>query len=209
MCEKGYAAAMAGDAQLIQIVDAATAEAAARSGEWLACRPGCTQCCVGVFSISQLDAMRLRQGFEALKADNPVRAEALRDRVRASVEQLKMDFPGDAATGLLAENDEDFEERFAEYANEEVCPVLDPATGLCDLYEARPMTCRTFGPPVYSAEGLVVCELCFVGAPQEEVERCAMSLKHAAELEADLIREIETARGVSGNTLVTFALKEN
>src|SRR5690242_261004 len=46
----------AGDRAFIQIVDAATAEAARRSGPWLACRPGCTQCCIGPFPITQLDA---------------------------------------------------------------------------------------------------------------------------------------------------------
>ena len=25
------------------------------------------------------------------------------------------------------------------------CPALDPETGGCDLYAARPITCRTFG----------------------------------------------------------------
>jgi hypothetical protein len=47
------------DQMLIQIVDSALAEAARRSGEWLVCRPGCTQCCIGVFPINQLDASRL------------------------------------------------------------------------------------------------------------------------------------------------------
>jgi hypothetical protein len=48
---------------LVQIVDAALAEAARRSGSWLVCRPGCTQCCHGPFEISQLDAHRLRKGL--------------------------------------------------------------------------------------------------------------------------------------------------
>ena len=37
-------------------------------------------------------------------------------------------------------------------------------TGHCELYESRPMTCRVFGPPVRSEDGLGVCELCFHGA---------------------------------------------
>ena len=57
----------AGDQELVQIVDAAFADAAQRSGKWLLCRPGCTQCCIGVFEINQLDAMRLRQGMAELK----------------------------------------------------------------------------------------------------------------------------------------------
>ena len=47
------------DRALIQIVDSALAEAARRSGKWLVCRRGCTQCCIGVFPINQLDAPAL------------------------------------------------------------------------------------------------------------------------------------------------------
>jgi Fe-S-cluster containining protein len=199
---------MGSDAELLQIVDAATAAAAEKSGNWLACQPGCMQCCVGVFAISQLDAERLRRGFAELAAVDPVRAEALRERVRASLGRISPDFPGDAGTGVLAEEDDGFEERFAGYANEEACPVLDPETGLCELYSARPMTCRTFGPPVESAEGLAVCELCFVGAPEEEVARCAISLEQAIEQEEILTKEAEARNQQTGATLVAFALRE-
>ena len=38
--------------------------------------------------------------------------------------------------------------RFEDFANDAACPALDPATGRCDVYAWRPMTCRVFGPPV-------------------------------------------------------------
>src|SRR5690242_1900674 len=95
----------AGDQKLIQIVDAALADAARKSGEWLVCRPGCTQCCIGVFAISQLDAERLRQGMRELETSDAERAARVRKRARASVERLSHDFPGDPATGILASDD--------------------------------------------------------------------------------------------------------
>src|SRR5438270_242480 len=145
------------DQQLVQIVDAALAEAASKSGPWLVCRPGCTQCCMGAFSITQLDALRLRQGLEELERSDPARAARVRERVRDSIALLAPQFPGNPQTGILDE-DEEAEERFFEFANDEPCPVLDPATGLCDLYTSRPITCRVFGPPVRSGPegGLVV-----------------------------------------------------
>jgi Fe-S-cluster containining protein len=203
-----YAADMGSDAELLQIVDAATAAAAQRSGDWLACRPGCTQCCVGVFAISQLDAERLRHGLTELAAVDLTRAQQVRARVRESLQRIAGDFPGDPVTGVLAEEDDGFEERFADFANEEVCPVLDPKTGLCDLYAARPMTCRTFGPPVESEQGLAVCELCFVGAPEVEVAQCSVRLEQAATLEETLTREAEARTQQTGATLVAFALQE-
>src|SRR5437762_14374493 len=91
------------DQQLVQIVDAALADAARRSGEWLVCRVGCTQCCVGVFAISQLDALRLRHGMAELEHTNPERARELRDRVKKCVARLAAGVPGYIETGFLQE----------------------------------------------------------------------------------------------------------
>jgi len=183
----------AGDKALIQIVDAALADAARRSGEWLACRPGCTQCCVGVFAISQLDAVRLQHGLIEVQKMDPQRAARIRERARGSIRRISADFPGDAKTGVLDEGPE-AEERFAEFGNDEVCPVLDPETGLCELYAARPMTCRTFGPPGRTEGGLGVCELCFHGATDEQIAACEM-VADPDDLESKLLEEIEKAKG--------------
>jgi Fe-S-cluster containining protein len=196
----------AADQQLVQIVDAALAEAARKSGPWLVCRPGCTQCCIGPFPINQLDAARLRQGLAQLDSTDPVRAARVRDRAHDSVTRLSSSFPGDPATGILAE-DEDADSRFADFADDEPCPALDPATGTCDLYAARPMTCRTFGPPVRSGPdgGLGVCELCYRGASDEEIASCEMT-PDPNNLEEPLVREVEEKTGVRGNTIVAFCL---
>ena len=77
-----------GDAKLVQIVDAALADTARRSGEWLVCKLGCTQCCIGVFAINQLDVARLQQGLADLEGTDPARAARIRQRARASIEGL-------------------------------------------------------------------------------------------------------------------------
>ena len=189
---------------MIQIVDSALADAARRSGEWLVCRLGCTQCCIGVFSINQLDARRLRQGLADLEVLAPERAVRLRERAREAVARLSPEFPGDPVTGLL-DDGAIAERRFAEFANDEPCPALDPETGNCELYEARPMTCRTFGPPVRSEEGLGVCELCYHGASDEEIASCEM-IPDPDDLESALLQQLERTTGVRGDTIVAFAL---
>lgn len=128
----------------------------------------------------------------------------MRERALKSVDRLAAGFPGDFATGVLDEGPE-AEERFTAFANEEVCPVLDPGTGLCDLYDARPMTCRTFGPPVRSEDGLGVCELCFHGATDEEIAACEM-ISDPDDLESDLLATLEKTNG-SGRTIVAFCVK--
>jgi Fe-S-cluster containining protein len=195
-----------GDQRLIQIVDSALADAAQRSGKWLACRPGCSQCCVGVFVINQLDAIRLRQGLANLELRAPERAARIRERAHAAVVRLSPEFPGDPVTGLLDEDDSDeASKHWDEYGNSEPCPVLDPETGTCELYEYRPVTCRTFGPPLMSDGDLGVCELCFDGATNEEIAACEMH-PDPDNLEANLLKELESTSGARGETIVAFAL---
>ena len=190
----------------MQIVDSALADAARRSGHWLVCRKGCSQCCIGAFAINQLDAARLRQGLSELESHDPKRAERIRKRARTSIARMAADFPGDPETGILAE-DQGSEERFLDFANDEPCPVLDPETGECELYAWRPLTCRVFGPPVRSGPegGLGVCELCFQGASPEEVAACEMQVD-PDDLEEKLLQEFEKTTGVHGKTVVAFCL---
>ncbi len=194
------------DQKLIQIVDTALVEAARKSGDWLACRKGCTQCCYGPFAISQLDAWRLQVGLNELESSDPKRAARVRRRAQQAVQRLSATFPGNPQTGILAE-DEDAEAAFANFANDEPCPALDSATGACDLYAARPMTCRTFGPPMRSGpeEGLAVCELCYHGATNQQIAECEM-VPDPENLEEKLITQAEKLTGKCGNTIVAFCL---
>jgi Fe-S-cluster containining protein len=192
------------DQQLVQILDAALASAERRSGEWLICKPGCTPCCIGVFAIDQLDALRLREGLAGLEADDPQRAARVRERALESKARIAPEFPGDFHTGVLSDDDE-AAARFEEFANFEPCPALDPERGTCDLYQWRPITCRVFGPPVRSDGGLGVCELCYHGASTEEIESCEMNLDGASPLQAELVSELEKS-GNAGRTIVAFAL---
>jgi len=194
-----------GDQKLIQIVDAALADATRRSKGWLVCRKGCTQCCIGVFAINQLDAARLQCGLKELAMRDPARAAAVTDRARESVWRLSREFPGDPATGLLGTSKRE-RQRFESFANEEPCPALDPVEGTCDLYESRPMTCRTFGPPVRAeGGGLGVCELCYQSCLEEEIAACEM-VPDPDDLESRLLREVERSTGKRGDTIIAFAL---
>jgi len=192
------------DNKLIQIVDAALEDATRRSGKWLVCRRGCTQCCIGAFPINQLDAWRLQKGLAELERSAPGRARRIQDRARGSVERLGASFPGNPATGILDEGEE-AEQLFADFANDEPCPVLNPDTGDCELYGSRPMTCRVFGPPLRTEEGLGVCELCFQGASEEEVAACEMK-PDPDDLESVLLQELEKKTGAHGNTIIAFCL---
>jgi Fe-S-cluster containining protein len=134
----------------------------------------------------------------------PERAARIRERARDSVARLASDFPGDPVTGVLHEGEESTQ-KFSDFANDELCPVLDPESGMCELYESRPMTCRVFGPPVRSEEGLGHCELCFQGASNEEIAACEMK-PDPDDLESALLETMEKRTGVRGNTIIAFCL---
>lgn len=179
-------------------MDIALAEASRTAGAHLACKPGCTQCCHGAFAIHALDVARLQA---ALHAAPPAMRETLHQRARAWISAFGADFPGDPATGVLGTSDED-QSRFDDFANEAPCPALDPATGLCDIYAGRPMTCRVFGPPTRPAgsDAIGCCELCFVDASEAEITACEMPVPHA--FEERLLAEMNDP----SETVVAFAL---
>ncbi len=201
----------AGDHALVQIVDAALADSVRRSGKWLACKPGCSQCCVGVFAINQLDAARLRKGIAEFELQAPERAAAVRARARDAVARLSATFPGDPATGWLDQS-EDMYERWNEFANDEPCPALDPEKGTCEIYQYRPTICRTFGPPVMDEEenDLAVCDLCFKDATDEETAACEMK-PDPDNLQAALLKGMEAETGLSANseTIITWVLAQS
>ena len=176
------------------------AEAARRSGAWLVCKPGCTQCCIGPFPITALDAVRLSRGLAQLESDDPARAEAIRMRAAEYVREISAIYPGDAATGELSD-----ENSFADAMDELPCPALDPVTGHCDLYSARPITCRTFGPVTrVENDAFAACELCYSGASEEEMAACAVEVDPDG-LENELLAALRD-EGARGTTIVAYAL---
>jgi Fe-S-cluster containining protein len=197
---RGLVQIEAGDQRLLDLIAGAMAEATRRSGGWLVCRPGCTQCCVGPFAITQLDARRLREGLRALAASDPERAAAVRARAAAYVAAIAPAYLGDRTTGELWDEDS-----LPVSMDETACPALNLDTGCCDLYAARPVTCRTFGPATrIGEETMAACELCYTGASDEEIAACAVDIDPEG-LEPELIAALDS-EGERGMTIVAYAL---
>jgi len=127
-------------------------------------------------------------------------------RALDTIARLSEDYPGDPVTGVLDEDDTDeAAKRWDDFGNAEPCPVLDPASGTCELYEFRPVICRTFGPALKSDGDLGHCELCFVGATEEQVIAAEMH-PDPENLEAELLEELRKTTGACGETIIAFAL---
>ena len=196
------------DSRLLRVVDDSLEAGAKLAGDHLACRVGCTECCIGPFPITLVDARRLREGLAELRERDPARAAAITRRAEASVRALQRGFPGDPRTGRL-EEDAAARERFFERHEARPCPALETSTGACELYEARPLTCRSYGPPLRMAqEDLPPCRLCFVAATARTIERCRVTID-PGRLEDRLLQRLQRAgQPAIPETLVAFALAD-
>lgn len=195
----------AADGTFLDALDRRLAAAARRAGPHLACGVGCTDCCVGPFPINPLDARRLRRGLAALERADPPRAAVLVERLDEAVAVLAEGFPGSLTDGVLGP-DEVAVERFLARHRRLPCPVLDSASGRCELYLHRPVSCRTYGPPVeIGGRPLPPCSLCFRAADEATVERCRLDPDPEG-LEDRVLDQLERRGASGGETLVAFAL---
>lgn len=195
----------AADDALVAEIDAALLATQHTAGARLDHARGCPACCIGPFPITALDARRLRRGLALLAATHPARAQALRARAHDAVAVFTPCFPGDAATGRL-DDDDQAEEAFAARFSGHACPALDPASGRCELYAWRPLSCRTYGPPVrVGVTDLPACERCFPGCDDDEAARCR-AVVDPHDREGDLLQALAERDGDARETLVAFAL---
>jgi Fe-S-cluster containining protein len=179
--------------------------AARRAGRHVRCRPGCTPCCIGAFDITALDATRLVRALRRLRRRRPGVAAALVRRARVQWRIVAQEFPGDRARGVLADDERARRRLFARF-EELPCPVLDPLAGTCLLYHSRPVSCRTFGPPIRCG-GVVLppCRLNFRRAAPAVVARCTVDAD-PEDREGSLLARLDGERGARGDTVIPAAL---
>jgi len=108
----------------------------------LACRRGCSACCRGLFDITLLDALLLREGFAQLPSDTQKQVLA---RCRPRLLELQQRWPELANPYLLNILPDDSWTAMPE-ADQTPCPLLGD-DHLCMVYAFRPMTCRLHGLP--------------------------------------------------------------
>ena len=192
------------DERLVEALDRACAESKECAGGLLDYGRGCPACCLGPFPINRLDVLRLRRGLQALAERDAPAAQAIVHAARRDVAALAADFPGDAATGVLVEQEGGRDGFFARHGARP-CPALDLRSGRCQLYAHRPLTCRTFGPPVHlGGRDLEACERCFSGSA--EVEDACRVAPDADGLEDAILDRLEAQEGDQGETIIAYAL---
>jgi len=114
-------------------------------GDKIKCRKGCSQCCSQIFRITQLDA------------------EIIKDYLNKTSIGEKNQLLEKASDYIFKSRQEIQNENEYHKVIKLPCPALD-GNGACMIYEARPVICRKFGPPVYDYKNpgnLFACELNF------------------------------------------------
>lgn len=152
-------------------------------GDKIKCKKGCSQCCSQIFNITAFDGYIIKNHLNSMHENEK---KILMEKAKHYIGTIKLD--GNTS-------DEFFMKPKLE------CPALSES-GECTIYEARPVICRRFGPPVYdykNPEKLFACELNFNNG--EEI------------IDDDLIPN-QTVIGKEWDTLKTkfnmeFDLKEN
>ncbi|HEY4641005.1 MAG TPA: YkgJ family cysteine cluster protein [Thermoanaerobaculia bacterium] len=133
----------------------------------LQCGRGCSLCCYGLFEIGAADVAVIADGLSKL---NPARRDMI---IRRAVDIVASSRHPNLRECSPIEKDEFFERTAST-----PCPNLDDS-GLCMIYEHRPLVCRTFGLPLRDGARYIgdVCELNFEEATIDEKESAAWDLQ--------------------------------
>ncbi|OGT95896.1 MAG: hypothetical protein A2X80_05815 [Geobacteraceae bacterium GWB2_52_12] len=134
---------------LLREVDDWFASCLHNHGDHISCRTGCSACCRGLFDITLLDALYLRQGFQQLPPDVQ---STVRPLASARLEVITETWPSFTHPWLL-NNVPEVEWDGIMPEEDEVPCVLLSKHGTCLTYEHRPMTCRLNGIPLIDVSG--------------------------------------------------------
>lgn len=170
----------------------------------IACHKGCSACCRGLFDITLMDALYLKQGLDLL----PTRTrEAVVTKSIRRLEEMSHLWPEFAPPWILNHIPEEQWGEMMPEEDETPCPLLSDQ-GICLVYAHRPMTCRLNGIPLFDVSGEELfdewCTLNFAGADPVKLEDIRHPFTELFTQELLLFREL-TKRifGVSVNELDT------
>ncbi len=134
--------------RLAKTADAAFAKIRTDFREKVMCRHGCADCCHAAFGLFFVEAAYLRMRFQELdrKRRRAILARCAKSDLQ--LDRLRRKMAG-AGSGTQAKEVDLSLMRIR-------CPLLSEDQ-LCDLYSARPITCRVYGIPTSSGGKGMVC----------------------------------------------------
>lgn len=139
---------------IVEQVDAAFEKIQTAFDDCVNCKVGCADCCYALFDLSLVEALYIKNEFDANVSD-PLRSKIIERANDADrkVYRLKRQAHKDQQAGK-PENDI-FDWMSAQRVR---CPLLNEKDQ-CELYESRPITCRLYGVPTVIAGQAHTCGL--------------------------------------------------
>lgn len=141
----------------------------------LQCGRGCSLCCHGLFEISAADVDLVTDGLASLSSSR-----------RKAIIRKAQDVIANNPHPDLRECSSEEKAAFYTRTSSVACPALTEG-GECQIYESRPLVCRTFGLPLRNGEEFMseVCELNFTAATDDERKAASWDLQLEDELGPD------------------------
>ncbi len=128
---------------LVAKVEAAFAQVREKFPDEVTCHKGCSDCCHALFDLTLIEALYVNTHFNE-KFTGREKNALLEKANKADRKIYKIKRDAYRAT----QNGEKEESVVADVAKQRIrCPLLNEAD-MCDMYEARPIACRTYGIPL-------------------------------------------------------------
>jgi Fe-S-cluster containining protein len=176
--------------QLLEEVDRWFAACQAEHPGLISCGHGCSACCRGLFDITILDALYLKQGFDLLPVDEQ---EGVLRKSTDRLSLLSSLYPEFVSPWILNRIPEEQWETMMPEEDDTPCVLLSE-DGACLVYAHRPMTCRLNGIPLVdvSGEGFFDdwCTLNFAGVDPMGIENIRHPFNDLFRQELLLFREL-------------------
>lgn len=128
--------------ELVQQVDAAFEQIQKEYDDCVSCKVGCADCCHALFDLTLIEAIYIKNKFDAKFADENRQTFVERANIAdRKVFKLKRQAHKDFESG---KSENEILEEMAQVKMK--CPLLED-DDKCAMYEDRPITCRLYGVP--------------------------------------------------------------
>ncbi len=187
---------------LVEQVDAAFDKIQTAFDDCVNCKVGCADCCYALFDLSLVEALFIKNEFDANISDDQ-RAKIIERANNADrkVYRLKRQAHKDQQAGK-PEN-EIFDWLSAQRVR---CPLLNE-NDQCELYDSRPITCRLYGVPTVIGNKAHTCGLSgFKEGESYPTAKLDAIHQKLYDISAELAREIQSRYPKLAEMLVPLSM---
>jgi Fe-S-cluster containining protein len=187
---------------LVQLADQIFDKMSKAYPDAVTCRIGCADCCYALFDLTLIEALYINDKFNQIYG-GPQREALLEtaNRVDRTLAKIKRQAMHDLRQG---KSEDDI---LLDLARVRVrCPLLD-ADDRCELYDARPITCRLYGIPTSIGDkGRTCCISGFENGRQYPTVKLDLIHQQLQQISTELIRDLNSEHIKLADLLVPLSM---